>query len=128
LIADTDGVIGGCNTGGYSPPDNTSSVWFGSNVVVVPTGRLTSLSDTITVWAWDNNTYWVPPGDGGNLTWPNRTSWAAWQAAGYDGNGGIDDPLIADPAGGNWTLLPSSPAWQRGWEPIDQSQWGPVPL
>ena len=36
------------------------------------------------------------------------------------------DPLLADPAAGNFSVLPGSPAWALGWQDLDISGVGPV--
>lgn len=53
------------------------------------------------------------------LQFPNDTTWSQWQASGQDLHGHVADPLFADPANGNFTLLPSSPAFAMGIQQID---------
>jgi len=53
-------------------------------------------------------------------------SFAQWQAGGKDADSVFADPLFADPAHGNFSLAPSSPALSvAGFEPIDTSTVGP---
>jgi len=53
------------------------------------------------------------------LQFPNDTTWSQWQASGQDAHGQVADPLFADPATGNFTLLPSSPAFSMSIQQID---------
>ena len=48
-----------------------------------------------------------------------------WQKHGQDKNSLIADPLFADPAGGDYTLRPGSPAARIGFESWDRSAVGP---
>ena len=60
-----------------------------------------------------------------DLIFPNNTDWATWQK--QDPNSCICDPKLADVGAGNWTLLPDSPAWERGFQPINLTfETGPV--
>ena len=45
-------------------------------------------------------------------------SFAQWQAAGFDRNSLVVDPLIIDPEKGNFKLMPQSPAFIIGFKPI----------
>ena len=75
---------------------------------------------------FDANVYWNSTG--GTLAFPLGLSFDAWRAAsGCDAHSAAADPLIADAEGGNFTLLPGSPALARGFQQIDTSQAGPRP-
>ena len=66
---------------------------------------------------FDNNVYWSTAASG-SLVFPNRSTWAEWHAA-QDRNSCVCDPLFADADAFNFTLLPGSPALERGFVPID---------
>jgi hypothetical protein len=73
---------------------------------------------------FDRNLYWnvsAAPIEFGDK------SLSQWQAAGQDNNSLIADPLFVDPAHGDFTLRPGSPAAQIGFEPWDMSAVGPHP-
>jgi hypothetical protein len=53
------------------------------------------------------------------------TEWEAWQMAGADADSLVADPLFTDPARGDFTLRPESPALRLGFEPIPFDQIGP---
>ena len=63
------------------------------------------------------------------LHYPNGTQGLpAWRAAwGCDVDSVEADPQLANPAAGDFDVLPTSPAWARGWETIDLSTVGPLP-
>lgn len=48
-----------------------------------------------------------------------------WKAKGLDTHSVIADPLFVDPAHGDFTLRPESPAFRLGFRPIDVSNVGP---
>ena len=77
------------------------------------------------VCAFDNNLYWnasgAPVAFGGK-------SVADWQALGQDKGSAFVDPLFADPARGDFTLRPGSPAGRIGFEPWDFATVGPRPV
>ena len=50
-----------------------------------------------------------------------------WKAKGMDAHSVIADPLFVDPASGNFSLKPDSPALKLGFKPIDISTVGPRP-
>jgi hypothetical protein len=76
------------------------------------------------VCAFDRNLYWNASGQ--PLLF-GKKSLAEWQAVGQDKNSLIADPLFVDPAHGDFTLRPGSPAAQIGFEPWDLSAVGPRP-
>ena len=71
----------------------------------------------------DGNVYWCAggpvKGDGFH-----RSTWEAWRKGGQDASGAISDPLFVDPANGDWTLRPESPALKAGFKPFDWRQAG----
>lgn len=72
------------------------------------------LSDT--KFAFDHNIYWRTTG--GELKFGKRTL-KEWQAIGMDNSSQIADPKFVDPANGDFTLRPDSPALKLGFKPID---------
>lgn len=76
------------------------------------------------VCAFDHNLYWNASGK--PVLFANK-SFSEWQAAGQDKDSLIADPLFVDPAHGDFTLRPASPAAQIGFEPWDMSAVGPRP-
>ena len=49
---------------------------------------------------------------------------AQWRSAGYDQHSQIGDPLFTDPAHGDYTLRPGSPAFRMGFAPIPTRRIG----
>ena len=76
------------------------------------------------ICAFDRNLYWNASGK--PVLFANK-SWSEWQATGQDKDGLIADPLFVDPAHGDFTLRPGSPASQIGFQPWDLSAIGPRP-
>jgi len=71
---------------------------------------------------FDDNLYYQADGRPvhfGGLTF------AQWQALGQDRHSLIADPRFVDPADGNFSLKPGSPAFKIGFKPIDTSDVGP---
>ncbi|MBI2194236.1 MAG: right-handed parallel beta-helix repeat-containing protein [Planctomycetes bacterium] len=52
---------------------------------------------------------------------------AEWQKMGFDRHSLVADPKFRDLEARDFTLLPDSPAWSIGFEPIDLSDVGPRP-
>ncbi|TDU70840.1 parallel beta helix pectate lyase-like protein [Prosthecobacter fusiformis] len=50
--------------------------------------------------------------------------WSAWQAAGWDKNSLIADPLFVDWKNDDWRLKPESPAFKLGFKPIPMEKIG----
>jgi parallel beta-helix repeat protein len=78
---------------------------------------------------WDNNLYHFDHNlyyrtDGRPIQF-DTYSFTEWQARGQDTHSLIADPLFVDPAGGDFSLKPGSPALEIGFKPIDLSQVGP---
>lgn len=75
-------------------------------------------------YVMDENLYWKAgslPVLFGNMTL------AEWQKKGHDRNSLIADPLFVDPASGDFTLKPGSPALRIGFKPFDLKTAGRVP-
>jgi hypothetical protein len=73
----------------------------------------------------NRNVFFAPPG-ALPVRFPLNFSLDQWRAAsGNDRSSVIDDPLLKDPEGGDFSLLPNSPAWAMGWRAIDTSNVGP---
>ena len=77
------------------------------------------------ICVFDRNLYWNASGQ--PVLFADK-SFAQWQAAGQDKDSLIADPLFADPAHGDFTVRPGSPAAQIGFEPWDTSAVGPRSL
>lgn len=73
---------------------------------------------------FQSNLYWRE--GGGELKFAGL-SFADWQKRGQDQGSLIADPLFVDPANGNFTLKPGSPAAKVGFKPFDVSGVGPRP-
>lgn len=67
------------------------------------------------------NCYWH---GGAPVTFPDGTDLAARQVAGQDSGSIVADPLFQDPARGDFTLAPGSPAFGLGFEPLDPAAAG----
>lgn len=124
------GLFGGCNTGGVDPIDENITATVTTNVWMVTTqggsifnhGQIYPTADE----TYTNNVYWstqTPPTLNFPVTPAINSSFAQWQAVGEDVGGVVADPLVADLAAGNFTLLPGSPALQRGFQQIEGG-WG----
>jgi hypothetical protein len=86
----------------------------------------TDVADGLANMTFVRNVYHAT--DGRLLAFPPTqapTSFAQWQAQGKDAGSLLADPLFADAAGGNFTLLPGSPAHSLGIVSIDVSAVGP---
>ena len=71
----------------------------------------------------DGNVYWCAGGTVLSNAF-KKASWADWRAKGADAKGAVSDPLFADPANGDWTLRPDSPALKAGFRPFDWRRAG----
>ena len=123
------GLFGGCNTGGVEPRYENISAAVAGNVwlATTPGGTLFNRGQIYPVRseAYSSNVYWST--SGGALAFPLtpdiNSTFAQWQGAGEDVGGVVADPLVADLAGGDFRLLPGSPALQRGFQQL-QGGWG----
>lgn len=133
-----EGAFGGCNSFGF-PPGLQSSYAFNRNIVhLTATPYVTSgefappNGDAFSPASWrsDANVFFgAAPLAPMPLHYPNGTQGLpAWRAAwGCDVDSVEADPLLADPAAGDFTPSPASPAWARGWEAVDLATVGPLP-
>ncbi|MFI5378314.1 MAG: GDSL-type esterase/lipase family protein [Tepidisphaerales bacterium] len=71
---------------------------------------------------WDENIYWHTAGPDA-LRFYRRT-FADWQAIGLDRHSRIADPQFVNPAAADFTLKPTSPALELGFQPLDISKAG----
>jgi len=133
-----EGAFGGCNIAGFPAALNssysfsrnivhlTATPWFPNGEFAPPNGDFFSPAS----WSSDANVFFgAAPGAPMPLHYPNGTQGLpAWRAAwGCDATSVEADPQLADPAAGDFTVLPSSPAWALGWEAVDLSTVGPLP-
>ncbi|MDF2439714.1 MAG: hypothetical protein JWN98_698 [Abditibacteriota bacterium] len=88
------------------PPDATISE---GNLVWNPNGPVTM------------NIQWLREGEKNNY---KSLPWAEWQAAGFDKNGLVADPLFVDPQNDNYQLKPNSPAYKVGFQRIPMEKIG----
>ena len=134
-----EGAFGGCNAFGFPAGLNssftfsnnivhlTATPWFVSGEFAPPNGDYFTPAS----WRSDGNVFFgAAPGAPMPLHYPNATQGLpAWRMAwGCDLRSVEADPLLADPAAGNFTVLPGSPAWALGWQQIDLATVGPVPI
>jgi hypothetical protein len=124
-----NGALSSCNGADAAAPG------FAANVSV----NIIFPLNTANVWGPEDVT-WQPPADtvggGGNVyfggagravVFPGGRTLAQWAAAtGADARSVEADPLLRDPAAGDFAVLPASPAWALGWAAIDQSQIGVI--
>lgn len=74
----------------------------------------------------DWNLFWNPELKLEQVKFAGGT-WAQWQARGKDRHSIYADPRFVNPAGGDFTLRPDSPAFSLGFQPIDLRSVGPRP-
>lgn len=137
-VGSREGAFGGCNPFGFPPGLNSSyaftrnvvhlvaTPWFSNGEFAPPNADYYTPAD----WWSDGNVFFgAAPGAPMPLHYPNGTQGLpAWRAAwGCDVTSVEADPQLANPAAGDFTLLPTSPAWALGWEAIDLSTVGPLP-
>ena len=72
----------------------------------------------------DYNLYWDTTGKPPKFL---AMSFDQWKKKGLDANSLVADPRFTDPAAGDYSLRPDSPAWKLGFKPIDLSRVGPRP-
>ena len=136
------GVIMGCLGGWREANGSTIPAPFAASVRnnIIVTTRCT-LYDAQAVWpnpaphypgnlAASNftanaNVLWAAAG-ALPLRFPQNTTFDQWRAlSGNDAASVVSDPLLRDPSGGDFTVLPGSPAWALGWRAIDTGAVGP---
>jgi parallel beta-helix repeat protein len=105
--------------------DNTRGNVFERNIVCFsrPDASLFLASNIHeSVMRADNNLYWNA---GTNVcSVMGVASFAEWQKRGQDVHSLIGDPLFANPAAGDYSLKPGSPALLLGFRPIDTAEIG----
>ena len=133
-----EGALGECNSFGFPPGLNssyaftrnivhlTTTPWLVSGEFAPPNGDYYSAADW---WSDDNVFFGAAPVAPMPLHYPNGTvGLVAWRAAwGCDVDSVEADPQLANPAAGDFHVLPTSPAWALGWEAVDLSTVGPLP-
>jgi parallel beta-helix repeat protein len=97
------------------------SFTFERNIVYWEKGKLLDGAWSNGQFLFDHNLYWQA---GGQPIQFERNSLAEWQQRGQDVHSLVADPLFADPAHGDFTLKPGSPAAKIGFQPIDMGQIG----
>ena len=107
-----------------SRPEEFFAFAFEHNIVLLGPGALFAQTDQ----NWHDgrvdlhdNLYWKPDGPIKNFA---GKSWADWQFSGEDTGSLVADPLFVDPAHGDWTLRPESPALKLGFVPFDWRKAG----
>jgi parallel beta-helix repeat protein len=100
------------------------SFFFQRNIVYFNEGPLLGSN-------WKNGQYWLDSNlyfdaSGSPITFAGK-SLEEWQASGQDVHSLIADPKFKDPACGDFSLAPDSPAFSLGFQPIDLSRVGPRP-
>lgn len=91
---------------------------FERNIVYWDRGKLLdgNFSGTTSNYLFDANLYWRV--GGGDIQFAGAT-FAQWQQKGQDVHSLIADPLFRNPAEGDFSLRPESPAFKLGFRPID---------
>lgn len=98
------------------------SFTFEHNIVYWNSGELLHAALDDNHFHFDHNLYFRT--DGRPVRFGKWTL-AEWQARGQDLHSLIADPLFVDPAKGDFSLKPGSPAFKIGFKPIDVSGVGP---
>lgn len=127
-----DGALSSCNG------DDVADPGFAANVsinIIQPIGTRDAWALKDTTWkpptctvTGDRNVFWA--GAAGAMAFPPAGgALAEWRTlTGADGRSVEADPLLRDPARGDFSPLPNSPVWALGWVAIDQAGIGVIPL
>jgi hypothetical protein len=107
-----------------SRQEDHKSFDFTGNIVYFTEGALLDGSWSNENFFMDKNIYWNPNPD--SIRFKDAT-FEEWKKRGHDINSLIADPLFVDPAAGNFSLKPESPAFGLGFQAIDLSEVGPRP-
>ncbi|HOW73491.1 MAG TPA: right-handed parallel beta-helix repeat-containing protein [Phycisphaerae bacterium] len=107
-----------------SRPEPHVSFFFDHNIVYYSEGSLLGSSWENNNYKLDRNVYWRT--DGGAIDFAGG-SFDDWKKRGQDEHSVIADPLFTDPAAGDFTLRPDSPAVKLGFQPIDTKDIGRRP-
>ena len=131
-----DGVIrGACPqkqgnttwTASFSLQHNILVADGGVHLFTDPTGPSSTCMYKLSTF--NSNVYWKTGGAGvAPATFPGGKTFEAWQATGQDHASVVADPLFKDPmylSHEDFALSPDSPAFARGFVPIDTSSVGP---
>ena len=99
---------------------------FARNIIVWREGPLIKEAD----WPdfktlWDYNVYFHEGGEPVTFLSGKKYTFEQWKARGMDQHSVIADPSFVDPAAGDFSLKPDSPALKLGFKPIDISTAGP---
>lgn len=100
----------------------TLSFTFEGNIVYYDSGSLLGSNWTGDQFRMNRNVYW--DARGGPVIFAG-SELAAWRARGQDTDSLIADPMFANPAAYDFTVLPESPVWKLGWKKIDMGGVGP---
>ena len=140
-----------CWSPGHKTPDYgcNSSFTFEGNIIVLGSEQVGAGVVNMTTTVFKTFTAYNTPTLNGltNMTWGRNVYWSAdladpadqlvfgteyqklrfpqWQALYHDAGSVVADPLFADAAAHNFTLLPGSPALAIGFQQIDMSDVGP---
>ncbi|NLF30495.1 MAG: hypothetical protein GX591_06370 [Planctomycetes bacterium] len=98
------------------------------NIVYWTTGKLLGGNWWSVNFKIDNNLYWNAAGRPIAFGVDKReeaNTLESWRQRGHDLHSIVADPLFVDPANGDFTLKPDSPAFDLGFQPIDISTVGP---
>ena len=107
----------------WSLPNKNPRPLFERNIFYLTQGDLFHLDDGQNDFnpKWDHNLYWRT--DAEPLMF-YADELAEWQAKGMDRHGLVADPQFVDPARGDFSLKPGSPALKLGFQPIDTGRIG----
>jgi hypothetical protein len=107
----------------WSLPNKNPRPLFERNIFYLTQGDLFHLDDGQSDFnpKWDRNLYWRT--DAEPLMFYGD-EFMEWQAKGMDRHGLVADPQFVDPAHGDFSLKPGSPALKLGFQPIDTSRIG----
>lgn len=98
---------------------------FEHNIVYWSEGSLLDEAWKDNNFHFDNNLYFYAVAGGDSAIKFGDLSFEEWQKRGQDVHSLIADPLFVDPAKGNFSLRPDSPALKIGFLPFDLSGVGP---
>ena len=103
-------------------PEEHSSFTFERNIVLWSEGPLLHGNWGGDRFLMDRNLYWHTTGSAPSF--PGNANLAAWRQRGHDRESLVADPLFADPAAGDFRLLPGSPAARIGFVPFPLDGFG----
>lgn len=103
-------------------PEEHHAFDFRRNIVYWKDAPLLGLNFSDDRYRFESNLYW--DASGREPKFANWT-WDEWRARGQDQGSLIADPLFVDPGKDDYRLRPGSPAGKIGFQPFDQSDFGP---